>query len=182
MVLCGKTIYLRSMEREDMEMYREMINDEGISKMVVGWSFPVSREEQISWFEHNFSGPNKRFTICLLEDDRPVGLVTLSDIDMVNRSAFHGIKLHPSCPKRKGIGTDAVMTLMEYAFNQLNLHRLNGSWLSYNEASRDLYLKCGWQVEGIQRKAVFRDGEYYDLITSGILKSDYINLKDRLDK
>ncbi len=181
MSIMGKQIYLRAMEPEDMDMFMDMINDAEISKMVVGWSFPVSKKEQMDWYNNAVSSQNKRFTICLQENDKAVGVVTLTNIDFVNRSATHGIKLHPSCPKGRGIGTDAVMTLMEYAFNQINLNRLDGSWLLFNTASKRLYEKCGWHEEGIKKKAVYRDGVYHDLAICGILKEEYIATKEQLE-
>ncbi len=182
MAIMGKTVYLRAMEPEDMEMLRDMINDPDISRMVIGWSFPVSKREQMNWYDRVASDANKRFIVCLQENNQAVGMVTLTNIDLVNRSAFHGIKLHPSCPKGKGIGTDAVMTLMEYAFNQINLHRLDGEWFLYNTASKRLYEKCGWHEEGIKKKAVYRDGQYHDLAICGILKEEYIEAKKRLGR
>ena len=180
MSIQGKQIYLRAMEPEDMELYRDMINDEEISRMVVGWSLPVSKKEQMDWYDRAVSSVDKRLTVCMKEDDAAVGMVTLTSIDLVNRTAFHGIKLHPNCPKGRGVGTDAVMTLMGYAFEQLNLNRLEGEWFPYNVASKRLYEKCGWQQEGIKRRAVFRDGEYHDLAIAGILREDYITAKERL--
>ena len=91
MSIMGKQIYLRAMEPEDMEMCRDMINDEEVSRMVVGWSFPVSKKEQMDWYNRVVGDRNKRFTICMKDTDQPVGIVTLTDIDLVNRSAFHGI-------------------------------------------------------------------------------------------
>jgi RimJ/RimL family protein N-acetyltransferase len=180
MIISGKIVYLRAMELDDMEMYRDMINDDYISQMVVGWSFPVSKKEQFDWYNRVISSENKRFTICLKENDKPVGMVTLTDIDYINRTALHGIKLHPSCPQGKGIATDAVMTLMELAFNQMNLNRLDGSWLVYNTSSKRLYERCGWREEGIKRSAIYRNGEYHDMAISGILKEEFIAAKERL--
>lgn len=181
MAIIGKKIYLRAMEPEDMEMFRDMINDPEVSRMVVGWSFPVSRKEQMDWYNRSVSDVNKRFTICLRNNNKAVGMVTLTNIDLVNRSAFHGIKLHPTCPKGEGIGTDAVMTLMEYAFNQLNLNRLDGEWFLFNKASKRMYEKCGWCEEGIKKQAVYRDGKYHDLAICGILKEEYLVVKHRLE-
>lgn len=178
----GKKIYLRAMEYTDMECFKDMLNDPDISSNVVGWSFPVSDVEQNNWFEQAVKDQkNKRFTIVMKESNKAVGMVTLTNIDWHNRSATHGIKLHPSCPKRQGIATDAVMTLMQYAFEEVNLNRLNGSWITYNLASKKLYEKCGWYVEGIKKQAIYRNGEYHDLAISGILKSEYIAVKEKLD-
>ena len=52
-------------------------------------------------------------------------------------------------------GTDTVMAIMKYAFEELQLNRLDGTIIEYNEPSRRLYYdKCGWMVEGVRRKAV----------------------------
>lgn len=181
MSIQGKKIYLRAMESEDMEYYWEMINDSNISANVVGWSFPVSKQEQDNWYEQAIKDKkNMRFTVVMKETNQVVGMVTLSGIDWHNRSATHGIKLLSGCPKGQGIATDAVMTLMTYAFDEVNLNRLDGSWLTYNIASKKLYEKCGWKEEGIKKQAIYRNGKYHDLVICGILKSDYYMAKERL--
>lgn len=176
----GQKIYLRAMEPEDMECFREMLNDPGTARMVVGWSHPASKLDQQKWYERTIGDSNKRFSVVLIEGDRTVGMVALTDIDLVNRNACYGIKLHPSCPRMQGIGTDALMTLMEYAFNQLNLNRLDTEILLYNVASRRLHERCGWHEEGIKKQAVYRDGQYHDLAIFGILKSEFLETKETL--
>lgn len=177
----GKKIYLRAMEPEDMPYYWDMINDPDVSLKVVGWSFPVSKQEQVNWYNRVIGDRNnQRFTIVLKETEKPIGMVTLCEIDWQNRSASHGIKLHPDCPKGQGIGTDAVMTLMRYAFEEVNLNRLDGGWITYNTASKRLYEKCGWHEEGIKKQAIYRNGQYHDLAFCGILKEEYLEAKKRL--
>lgn len=178
----GKNIYLRIMELEDMDCYREMINAPAISDKVVGWGFPVARETQLDWYRKAVNDEkNKRFTIVDKETGKPIGMVTLSGIDWHNRSATHGIKLHPSCPKGKGIGTDAVMTLMRYAFEEVGLNRLDSSWMEDNIPSEKLYLKCGWTIEGIKKNAIYRNGRYHNLKITGITREDYFAIKEKMD-
>ena len=180
MNIYGEKVLLRAMEPEDMEMYREMVNDPDIERMLGGWSFPVSSVEQRQWYERAVTDKsNLRFTIEL-PGEGAVGMVNLVDIDWRNRSAFHGIRLKSDAPKRLGIGTDAVMTLMHYAFEELQLVRLDGSWVEYNKKSIDLYKKCGWIVEGIKEKAIFHGGRYYSLYIGGILAEGYYEAKNRL--
>lgn len=180
MNLYGEKVLLRAMEPEDMEMYREMVNDPEIERMVGGWSFPVSSVEQRQWYERVVTDKrNLRFTIEL-PGDGAVGMVNMVDIDWRNRSAFHGIKLRSGAPKGRGIGTDAVMTLMCYAFDELQLVRLDGSWAEYNESSIALYKKCGWAVEGIKKKAIFQGGRYHALLIGGILAGEYREARRRL--
>lgn len=180
MAINGKKIYLRPMELSDMGAYQTMLNDESISANVVGWSFPVSKEEQETWFHKAvFDQKNKRFSIVLKETNELVGMLTLSSIDWHNRSATHGIKLLPTCPKGQGIGTDAVITLMKYAFEEVNLNRLDGSWIEYNVPSKKLYEKCGWYEEGTKKEAIYRNGKYHDLKIAGITKREFLELKEK---
>ena len=51
MNLKGEKVFLRAIEKEDMEFLREMINNPELERNVVGWSFPISKYEQERWFE-----------------------------------------------------------------------------------------------------------------------------------
>lgn len=172
MNIFGKKVILRAIEEGDSEMLRSMVNDPEIEKMIGGWSFPVSTKVQAEWCQR-ISSQADALRLIIEYDGNAVGLITLTDIDWKNRSGFTGIKLQSSCPKGVGIGTDAVMALERYAFDELQLNRLDGSWLEYNEASERLHLKCGWKIEGIRRMAVYKNGAYHDQKYVGILKEDY---------
>lgn len=172
----GKYVMLRAMGKGDMEMVCSMFNDPELEDAVVGWSFPLSLEQQNRWFENNMSDNyNFRF-IIETSNDGAVGIATLINIDWKNRHAEHGIKLANKERRSKGIGTDSVMAIMRYAFDELGLNRLNGSWFSNNLASKGMYMKCGWKEEGIRRQYVFKKGEYRDLVEVGILASEYYEL------
>lgn len=182
MNIYGKRIYLRAMELADMEMYREMANDPDIEWMIGGWSFPISTKEQNDWYDKVIADKkNLRFTIVLKEDDEAVGMVNLVNIDWKNRSGFHGIKLSSKAPKGQGIATDAVMAIMQYAFEELQLNRLDGAWTEYNKASIALYKKCGWEIEGCKKRGVFKRGKYYDRYFGGILVENYYDTIKRLN-
>lgn len=170
----GKLVTLRAIEREDLELMREMLNDDEMEKLVVGWAFPVSKYQQNQWYESNINNnTNLRFIIETAEEGA-VGLITLTEIDWKNRKAYHGIKLASEKNKNRGIGTDAVMAIMRYAFEELQLNRLDTAILEYNEVSRKLYCgKCGWKEEGKYRKYIFKNGQYHDLIIMGILYDEY---------
>lgn len=169
----GKKVILRAMEKSDCEMVREMFNDPEIENLVVGWAFPVSSYAQEKWFEAHYNdNTNFRFVIETKEEGA-VGIATLTGIDWKNRRATHGIKLANKERRAKGIGTDAVMAIMRYAFDELQLNRLDGSWFPENAASQGLYKKCGWKEEGIRRNYIFKNGQYRDLVVVGILAEEY---------
>lgn len=177
MELKGKIVRLRAVEQEDCEMLRILTNDPEYEKMIVGWAFPVSTQDQKLWFENCKNDLNRlRFTIET-EQDGAVGMIGLRDIDWKNGVASGlGMRIAKKEIRTRGLATDAWMTLMRYAFEELRLNRINGSALAYNAASLRVCQKVGFVVEGTQRQAVYKNGQYHDLIIMGCLRSDYEQL------
>lgn len=172
----GKKVTLRQMSLADMEMICDMFNDPELEDLVVGWSFPLSLEQQKKWYENHIND-NTNFRFVIETDaDGAIGIATLTNIDWKNRRGSHGIKLSKKEIRTKGIGTDSVMAIMRYAFDELGLHRLDGSWFDFNVPSQKLYQKCGWKVEGIRREYIYKKGQWRDLYIVGVLEEDYRNV------
>lgn len=70
----------------------------------------------------------------------------------------------------KGITTTAVKLATQYAFDTLNLNRLYAGVFEGNEASKRVLEKCGYQLEGISKKAVFKKNKLIDEYRFGIVK------------
>lgn len=173
----GKFVTLRAIEEDDLDLLKEMVNDEEIEKLIVGSSFPVSTHQQKKWYESIVADKNNIRLVIETEEDGAVGYANIVDIDWKNRSAFHGIKIANRKYRAKGIGTDTVMAVMRYTFDELQLNRLDGAIIEYNEGSKKLYCdKCGWKIEGTKRKAIYKNGKYHNLLIVGILKEDYDEL------
>jgi len=64
----------------------------------------------------------------------------------------------------KGYGTDAMKVLMKFIFEDMNMNKIRLSVFSFNERAKRCYEKCGFQVEGILKKEIFKEGKYYDEI------------------
>lgn len=178
----GQAVRLRPVERSDLALLQELANDPVIGGLVVGWDFPVSMHGQERWLES--SSPD-RTTVRLMVDDAetamPIGLTGLWEIDWHNRSALTATKLHPERVGR-GMGSDSIMTLMAWAFYVVGLRRLHGAILDFNSASMNAYVgRCGWQVEGLEREAIFRKGEWIDLYRVAVLRSDFDALPNALE-
>ena len=179
MNIYGNKVVLRAMEKTDCDLVRTMFNDPELENLVVGWAFPVSEYAQEQWYIKNYSDQKNFRFVIETEEDGAVGIATLTDIDWKNRNATHGIKLKNGKYRSKGIGTDAVMAIMRYAFDELGLHRLDGSWFEDNIASINMYTKLGWTAEGIRRDYVYKHGAYRNLVIAGVLAEDYYNLIEK---
>ena len=172
----GKKVTLRAIEKEDLELMRNMLNDPEMESLVVGWAFPISRYQQEKWYENNINNMNNLRFIIETKEDGAIGLITLTEIDWKNRKAINGIKILDKNSRKKGIGIDSLMAIMRYCFDELQLHRLETTRFLDNIASEKLYNKCGWKEEGIKRECIYKNGKWRDLVFTGILKSDYLKL------
>lgn len=176
MNIFGKKVIFRGMEEKDCDLVIRMFNDPEIEDLVVGWAPPISLYSQKEWLkEHHNDRNNMRF-IIETEEDGAVGIVTLYEIDWKNRRATHGLKIADQNCRDRGIGTDTVMAIMRYAFDELNLVRLDAGWLGTNTRSMAMYTKCGWTQEGVRRKYIYKKGSYRDMVLGGILAEEYYAL------
>lgn len=173
MIIQGGKIVPRAVEEADNAMLLSLINDPDTEIMLGGSSWPVSEAEQLKWFEHQERSRDVlRCIVALKEDGKAIGTIILSEIDQKNATGHIHIKMSKDGGRGKGYGTDAVNTMVQYAFEELRLNCIYANILSYNEASVRLFERCGFMKDGILRQRVFKKGQFYDLFYYSRLTSD----------
>ena len=171
MNIFGEKIILRAIESKDNQMLLEIINDPDTEYMLGGWSFPVSQNNQEEWY--NNLKNEKNVLRCTIDvENTAVGAVMLTDIDYKNGNAEVHIKLSSSNNRGKGYGTDALNTIVKYAFLELRLHCIYAKISQKNNISQKLFSKCGFKEEGILKSRIYKKGEYIDLISYSIINNN----------
>ena len=171
----GKKIRIRALEKKDLDSVMQWVNDPEITKNLSSFFlYPVSKEQEEKWLEniHNFDATDKVFAI----ETRAgvyLGNIGLHKINWKNRNAEMGIVIGKKDDWDKGLGTDAGLTLLDFAFNRMNLHRIYLRVWDFNLRAIKSYEKCGFKKEGILRQGHFEDGKYHDVIMMGILKAEF---------
>jgi len=173
MFVKGKKVLLRAIELYDAKILQQMMNDEEIEKMMMGYSFPVSEHQQIKWIE-NLSNEKSVFRAMIDVEGRAIGTVILSSIDMKNGTAEAHIKIANSTERGKGYGTDAVNSLVAYAFYELRLNCIYCQIKEDNVPSQKLFENCGFVQEGCLRQRVFRNGKHHDFYVYSLLKDEFL--------
>lgn len=177
--LRGERLYLRPVEASDMERGQRWINDPG-TRCFLSRNWPVDAESQHAWHASRDRAKLRTditFALVLTKDDTHIGNIGLHAIDWVNRSATTGLLIGEEEHRGKGYGYEAKELLLDYAFNTLNLHRINSTVLSHNPRSVACLKKSGYKEEGRRRQAYFRNGEWIDEIVLGLLASEWRALK-----
>jgi RimJ/RimL family protein N-acetyltransferase len=177
MFLTGKKVHLRPLVKSDVQLFMKWFNDSEVSRYLTVF-MPLSERFEENWMEEactKGAADNAYFIIEAIEKDgfKPIGNTGLVRIEFKNQTGTFGISIGEKEYWNHGYGTEAASLLMDYGFDQLNLHRISSFVFAKNERSRRLHRKLGFQEEGMQREIVYRNGEFNDLVVYGLLKNEW---------
>jgi RimJ/RimL family protein N-acetyltransferase len=169
----GEMIRLAPLDRESIPTYLSWFRDYDIQQWMKA-AVPVTVEAETAWYEETTASENAfSFEIRTLQDDHLIGNCSIFGIDHKNRSGELGIVIGEKAYWGKGWGSDAVQTLLRFAFGEINLNRVYLRVLAHNKRAIRAYEKCGFQHEGTARQALFREGQYHDMNLMAILFEDW---------
>lgn len=114
-------------------------------------------------------GPAAAVSLVIDVDGAAVGSASLFDFDLLARHAEAGINLERSA-RGRGIGTAAIIHLVEFGFVRHNLRRIHLQAIASNAAAIRAYEKAGFVIEGRQRQHAWVRGAYEDIVRMGILR------------
>jgi len=175
-IISGKNIYFRKLVEDDIDLgWLEWINDEEITRhlRVVP---PVSKNELKKYYYDSQYPDAVMFAVCDIDTDLYIGNARLCQIDWENKNCVYGRMIGRKEYYKKGIGTEMLAMLMEYAFYQLGMHRIWTEIIPSNIGSVKSNIKAGLSKEGLRREAKFVNGKFEDLIMFSMLKQEYDQL------
>lgn len=171
----GERIVLREFRQEDIAGMRQWVTDDEITRQLGGaFSRPKTWEETEQYLASLLRGDvgGTHFAIAERDSLKYIGQCDLTGLDDRARKAALSIVL---CRERigRGLGREAVALLLNYAFRQMNLHRVSLHVMADNERAIRCYEACGFQREGTLRAERYADGQYWDVLVMGILREEY---------
>lgn len=119
---------------------------------------------------------NREFSFGIYEQNSQqlIGYISLYSIKRLPYSSgFVGYSLDKEYVGR-GIATEAVQLILQFAFHTLNLHRVEAYVAPENGASVRVLEKSGFYQEGLLRELLFINGVWVDHYMYAILQSDYL--------
>lgn len=110
-----------------------------------------------------------------------IGSIRLHRISEADRSARLAIGIWNLAYLSKGYGTEAIWLVLGYAFEKMELHRVELTVLDYNLRGIRCYEKCGFRREGILRESAYIEGEYHSDIMMSVLESEYWSMRAKTE-
>jgi RimJ/RimL family protein N-acetyltransferase len=174
----GRLVNLRAQDMGDLDRITAWINDREVTRHLNA-RYPFSRDAEEVWLTGRTSTPisfeNVHFAIET-KDGTHIGGVSFHYVYAESRKAHLGIMIGDKEFWSKGYGTDAMITMLRFGFEQMNLHRIDLSVDADNPRARACYRRCGFVEEGVSRQARYGRGVYTDQIVMGILREEFEQL------
>lgn len=175
----GRKTILRPLNKEtDIPFITRWINDPEVRRFVSNY-LPQSVSMEEKWIDSRMNNMTSDIVFALEALVAPgtfrfIGTMGIHDIHWKDRLVTTGALIGEKEFWGKGFGTDAKMTLLEYIFNTLHMHKVCSDLISYNTRSLHYSLHCGYKIEGRRKRHFFQEGRYYDVIELGLFKKDWL--------
>lgn len=155
---------------EDQLSYRvQLLNDPAVGSYLNTEEI-FTFEKTWEWFQKR--NLDKRFDGFFVHDGVVIGMGGLVNVSHRNHNAELYIYLSPEF-HGKGLGTESLIKLCKYGFEDMNLHKIYLYTFSGNERANRMYEKVGFVREGFLREHTLKDGVLQDRCLYGLLKTDF---------
>lgn len=156
--------------RGNLEWARQLHNDPEVLSMLNDPT-EVDFAHQLLWFEKLIHSSTSQ-RIVVKDNENLIGLIRIDQLDLINKSVCIGLDISKEF-RGQGYAKHIYTDMFHLFFNEQKLNRI---WLltaEFNKRAIHLYTSLGFQVEGIQRQALYREGKYHNCIYMSILKDEY---------
>ena len=173
----GNLVNLRAREMSDLERNYRWINDREVTRFL-SMRYEISLLAEEKWMRERMGldeplgWGNVAFAIDT-KDGVHIGNINFHEMSAENRTARLGIVIGDKAYWSKGYGTDAMLALLRFGFDEMNLHRIDLTVDEPNERARACYRKCGMVEEARLRLERYARGAYYDQFVMGILRDEF---------
>lgn len=163
---------IRDMLATDLERVLTWRNHPKVRRYMLN-QHEIQMAEHCSWFERAMSDQSRRLLI-VEKNEIPFGFVQFYNIAPA-AAADWGFYASPDA--QPGSGRSLGLCALHFGFETLQLHKVCGQTLRFNEASIRFHLSLGFQQEGVLREQKRIANTYHDLICFGLLSHEWHNRK-----
>ncbi len=160
--LTGKKIHLRALEPEDLDFLYTIENNESfweVSSTQTPFSRFVLEQYIVNSHQDIFEAKQLRLIIVDNISNISVGMIDLFEFNPLHKRAGIGILIIES-EQHKGFASEAIELLINYSFNQLNLHQLFANITADNTKSLELFKKLNFKKIGVKKEWIFSNGVF----------------------
>ncbi|MRG87630.1 GNAT family N-acetyltransferase [Salinibacillus xinjiangensis] len=168
---------LRKTRLEDAADLLKVFGNDEVMKYIPLETFQTleDAEREIHW-HHSIYNQRKgvRFGIIDKKTNKLIGTCGFVDYDDKNKSAEIGYDLSIEY-WGKGIMTEVGREVIRFAFEKMELNRIEAKFDAPNKASKGLLIKLGFQKEGVLREYFWNEHKPIDVEVYSLLNREFNN-------
>ena len=174
-VLYSERLCLRQLELDDVEEILVLRSDERILKYLI---IPVCKNlDEARQFIEKINNAIKQneslyWSISFKNDKKLIGTICIWNISEEDSRAEIGYALHPD-HQQKGIMSEAMDAVLDYAFTIMQLHSIEANVAPLNSASIKLLEKKGFVKEAHFKENIFFNGRFLDTAIYSLLNPNH---------
>lgn len=144
MELKGERVTITPIKLEDTFLLKEWGTHE--NPLLGDYNLPeISMKDLESWYYQKTRRSNNKYFSVFNEENRFIGYMGIKNIRKIFKDSVLGIVFDPNYIN-KGYGTEAILTFLDYYFNEMNMKRLYLEVAKFNKRAMRCYEKCGFEV------------------------------------
>ena len=159
---------------EDVKHFSNLLKDKEVASTTLMLPFPCTQQNAIriikKYQEEQKLKKSIRWAITVKDTDHMIGGIRLVPNVSFN-SAELGFWIGREFWKR-GFTYEAAFAVIRYGFDEIKINRIDAHAMTENISSINLLRKLGFQQEGLHPQLVMKWGEYKDVVTFGLLRSN----------
>jgi [ribosomal protein S5]-alanine N-acetyltransferase len=176
-ILNTPRLTLRPFTEADAETLFPLANNPNVTRFTL-WDYHKTVEETIA-FVRDYAllryreGTTEPYAITLVPDPRPIGACGCFWASQPNRTMELGYWVAEAF-WGKGIAVEASRACVERAFQDTEARRMQARVIAGNAASCRVLEKLGFRYEGTHREALFRRGNFEDVMIYAVLREEWV--------
>lgn len=167
---------LRAIEDDELELMLSWRNRPSV-RMNMYTTHEIALDDHRQWWKGVQTNPKQQF-FMYASDARPLGIVAFTEINTQSHHASWAFYAAPDAPR--GTGSKMEFLALDYAFEQLKLHKLHCEVLAFNVPVLKLHQKFGFTVEGIFREQHKTATGFVDIHRLGLLAREWAEHRQQM--
>lgn len=175
------SVVLRTVVEEDLEMIMNWRMSPEVTKYM--YTDPkLTIEDQQNWFKKIMKNRYyEKYWVIELDGGIPVGLMSVNNIDYVNKQASWAYYIANVEARGKGLGRILECNMYDFVFYTLHLNKLWGEVFEFNQKVIQIHEKFGSRIEGKFVDHIYKDGELHNVIRMAILRREWDIKRNEID-
>lgn len=173
--LTSEHLVLRKMlPTDDTDMF-EYARNPAVTRFLL-WEPHISQRftrSYLKFIQSQYSSGNfYDWAVTLADSGKMIGTCGFASIDEENNCGEIGYVLNPQY-WGKGLATEALLRVMRFGFDYMDLHRVYVRIMEHNTASERVAEKCGMRHEATLKSSLLVKGEYRTIKIYALLRDEF---------